>query len=132
MTSNYRSDGEQSPLEDSSLEEESEFGTAVDLETQAGLKSPPAKRVRRHSSSGLPAPSPKFELVDGEEEVDGESEDDEDGSDEVSVDSFILDIFHAKGTEEAAGKGTFVLRAHVKSTRFASAGIKRRRRCPQG
>jgi hypothetical protein len=112
---NYESDDEQSPLhahsEDSSLEEESEFGTAVDLETQAGLKSPPAKRVRRHSSSGLPAPSPEFELEEGEEEVDGESEDDEEGSDEESVNSFILDIFHAKGSEEAAGKGTFILKS---------------------
>jgi hypothetical protein len=115
MTSDYESEHEQPPLhthtEDSSLEEESEFGTAVDLETQAGLKSPPAKRVRRHSSPGLPAPSPEFELENGEDEVDGESEGDEEGSDEESVDSFILDIFHANGTEEAAEKSTFMLKA---------------------
>jgi hypothetical protein len=109
MASDYELDDEQSPLhahsQDSSLEEESEFGTAVELETQVGLKSPPAKRIRRHSSSGLPAPSSEFELEEGEEEVDGESEDSEEGSDEESVDSFILDIFHAKGTE-AAENGT--------------------------
>ena len=102
MESDYESE-EQSPIPASckhfDVKDGPGFGTAVDLETLAGLQSPPAKRVRRHS---LPAPSDP----EDDEGEDGESEGAEEDSDEESVNSFILDIFHAERTEQAGDDGT--------------------------
>ena len=102
MEPDYGSEeGHSAPSEDFAWNDGADFETAVDLDTH---QSPPAKRVRRHSALGLPAPAPS-EIEDDEEE-DGESEDGEDDSDDESVNSFVLDIFHAKGTEEAGEDGT--------------------------
>jgi len=80
----------------SSIGERPEFGVAVDLDTQTGLKSPPAKRAKLPESPDDGLPSPLKEWVTDDE--DGEDGSSEEGS--GSPDSFILDLFHADGSEE--------------------------------
>jgi hypothetical protein len=67
---------------------------AVDLDTQTGLHSPPAKRVKLSESPEIPPPSPPYEFLEGS--VEGSSDE---GSD--SEDSFVLDLFHAEGSGES-------------------------------
>jgi hypothetical protein len=62
---------------------------ALDLDTQTGLKSPPARRVRHVNS-----PSPDVAGDDLEQDGDTDSDDRSE-----SADSFILDLFHAEGAE---------------------------------
>src|SRR5205814_629441 len=87
MDSEDENESPQSPSD----EEFTSLGAAVDQDTQTGLRSPPAKRVK---ISELPTPSPPYEFVEGS----GEELSDE-GSD--SEDSFILDLFHAEGSGES-------------------------------
>jgi len=70
----------------------------VDLNTQTGLKSPPAKRVK---ISGSPQ---TFEISGPLNETDDyESNDGSSSSDADSPESFILDLFHAEGAGEYGG-----------------------------
>jgi hypothetical protein len=73
-----------------------ELGVAVDLDSQTGLKSPPAKRAKLSESPEGDLPSPSKEWVT--EDEDGEEGSSEEGS--QSLDSFILDLFHAEGSGE--------------------------------
>ena len=103
MEPDYGSEeGQSAPSEDFASKDRADFETAVDLDSH---QSPPAKRVRRPSALGLLASSPSSEIEDDEEE-DRESEDGGDDWDEESVNSFVLDIFHAKGTQEAGEEST--------------------------
>jgi hypothetical protein len=74
-----------------SEEEPACIGVAVDLDTQTGLKSPPAKRARLSESPDLPPPSPPWEIP-------GESDEDSSEEGPDSPDSFILDLFHAESS----------------------------------
>jgi hypothetical protein len=78
----------------SSNGEHLELGVAVDLDSQTGLKSPPAKRARLSESPDGDLLSPSREWVT--EDEDGEEGSSEEGS--QSPDSFILDLFHAEGS----------------------------------
>jgi hypothetical protein len=73
-----------------------ELGVAIDLDSQTGLKSPPAKRAKLSESPDGDLPSPSKEWVT--EDEDGEEGSSEEGS--QSPDSFILDLFHAEGSGE--------------------------------
>lgn len=75
-------------------EEFTSLRVAVDLDTQTGLHSPPAKRVKLSESPEIPPPSPPNDFL----EASGEGSSDE-GSD--SEDSFIIDLFHAEGSGES-------------------------------
>jgi hypothetical protein len=75
-------------------EEFTALGVAVDLDTQTGLHSPPAKRVKLSESPEIPPPSPPYHSL----EASGEGSSDE-GSD--SEDSFVIDLFHAEGSGES-------------------------------
>jgi hypothetical protein len=75
-------------------EELPSLGVAVDLDTQTGLHSPPAKRAKLSESPEIPPPSPSYEFLEGS--CEGSSDE---GSD--SEDSFILDLFHAEGSGES-------------------------------
>jgi hypothetical protein len=82
----------------SSNGEHTALGVAVDLETQTGLKSPPAKRAKRSESpDDLPSPSKEW-VTEDDDDTEGEEGSSEEGS--GSPDSFILDLFHAEGSEE--------------------------------
>jgi hypothetical protein len=70
-------------------EEDATMGATVELDAQAGARSPPAKRVRLS-----PSPSPSFEYEEYSEEDDSEP-----GPD--SPDSCVLNLFHAEGSEES-------------------------------
>jgi len=83
----------------SSKGEYTTLGVAVDLDTQTGLKSPPAKRAKRSEPPDADLPSPSKEWVTEDEDGgDGKDGSSEEGT--QSLDSFILDIFHAEGSEE--------------------------------
>ena len=73
-----------------------EIGVAVDLDSQTGLKLPPAKRAKLSESPDGDTPSPSKEWVT--EDEDGEEGSSEEGS--QSPDSFILDLFHGEGSGE--------------------------------
>jgi hypothetical protein len=76
-------------------------GVSIDRDTQTVLKSPAPKRVKLSESKGeSPSPSLPAEHVDENGEALSES-----GSD--SEDSFILDLFHARGSEELNHGNTY-------------------------
>src|SRR5215471_8463045 len=88
------SEGENESPQSLSDDEFPSLQVAVDLDTQTGLHSPPAKRVKLSEEPEIPPPSPPYEFL----EEGGEGSSDE-GSD--SEDSFILDLFHAEGSGES-------------------------------
>ena len=88
------SEGDDESPQSLSDEESTSLGVAADLDTQTGLHSPPAKRVKLSESPEIPPPSPPYEFLEGS----GDGSSDE-GSD--SDDSFILDLFHAEGSGES-------------------------------
>jgi hypothetical protein len=71
---------------------------AVDLDTQAGLRSP----TSRHVTHAEQCHEDPVSFSDLEETGEGESES-ESGSEAGSEDSFILDLFHGQGAEEYTG-----------------------------
>ena len=72
--------------------------TAVDLDTQTGLKSPPTRRVGHVDSPSLDNFSGDDEH-DGNEVSDADSDDD---SDAESLDSWVFDLFHEPGLADLA------------------------------
>lgn len=69
-------------------EESVNMDTAVDSDAQAGVRSPPTKRVKLS-----PPPSPPFEYAEY-------SEEDYDGPEPGPPDSLVLDLLQADGSEE--------------------------------
>ena len=87
------------------------FVSAVDLETQTGLNSPPLKRARLSESEE----ESEREIANGDE-IEGEEYDEWEDEDELgeepgSPDSFIWHLFHAEGTGDNDRDGTFLLEA---------------------
>ena len=95
------SEGENESPRSLSDEEFTSSGVAVDLDTQTGHRSPPAKRVKLPESPEIPPPSPPYEFLEGSGE---DSSDEESGSE----DSFVLDLFHAEGSGDS-NPGIFFL-----------------------
>jgi hypothetical protein len=78
---------------------------SVDLDTQSGLPSPPAKGAKLSESPDLPPPEPTWEVPD-----DIDDDDDDDDDEAQSPDSLILDLFHAESSDESH-RGIYVRHA---------------------
>lgn len=108
MASEQYQEAIQNDLEDGHTVAPPVMVSAIDLDTQTGLNSPPLKRPRISVPNDENDPEAVYEdELAGEDEDEWEDEDSEEEA--VSPESLILDLFHAESIRENNGDGIFLL-----------------------